>query len=196
MTININQNGYAMIEGRKIFVGNGGEGSGNFGHEGRPGEVGGSGEGGSGGDSKGTGWVKVKDVSLPENPALPHWAQGKGADNPKFSSKEEMISSLAKLDYNEMIASSFPGGVDKAKGKTSTVQEIPINALYHSLQGNVKAGWLKESLEGRYGPLKGAITVVKNGDKYMLWDGHHRAEIARALGNTTIKAKVYEPKNK
>jgi hypothetical protein len=50
MTIKIDETGHATIGQRRVFIGNGGAGSGNFGHAGRPGLVGGSGLGGEVGD--------------------------------------------------------------------------------------------------------------------------------------------------
>jgi len=144
--------------------------------------------------TSGTTWAdKSKEVARPlDDPRLPAWAQGKGAPNPIFSSKEDALKSLSKFDDKDLILSSFPGGIDLSKSgaKLYKGQQISIDKLYHSIQGDVSVVPLRKYLALNPEKYKEIEVIYRNG-RYMILDGHHRVEAARALGQKFINAKVW-----
>jgi len=142
-------------------------------------------------------WVTASDPAPAlEHPELPAWAQGKGAPNPKFGSADAALESLKSFNETTMLRSSFPGGVDISGATRKIVTksvEVPIDKLYHSIQGDVDVRGVRiylDKLASGKKITKIEVLFNESDGTYMIVQGHHRAEAFRAAGRKTILADV------
>ena len=65
-------------------------------------------------------------------------------------------------------------------------------ATQHTVRGPTVERLAREIKAGTRKPGKDTIVVVKVGSKLFLYDGHHRATVGKALGQTQMLAHVFE----
>ncbi len=110
-------------------------------------------------------------------------------------------------DVSEMLP--FDDVVD-ALGRRSEVdrgvQTIPLDAIvgtvgrrreefdrsFRPVSGRLRDRWQRVLAARRRGETMPPIDVYRIGDLYFVEDGHHRVSVARAVGDTTIEARVKE----
>jgi hypothetical protein len=77
------------------------------------------------------------------------------------------------------------------RGKTGPVRDVPINKLV-ATQGDLNPSYMADLLAGGKPRSDDDPTVVKVGDEYHIDNGHHRAALAHARGEKSIRAQVFE----
>jgi hypothetical protein len=65
-----------------------------------------------------------------------------------------------------------------------------FDAAFHPLQSHTQQRWLGLATAWHQGVPLPPIELIRVGDVYFVWDGHHRISAARALGQQGIDAEV------
>jgi hypothetical protein len=75
------------------------------------------------------------------------------------------------------------GSVERARSQDFDAEFRPRNP-------QLKARWLSVAAHRQAGRALPPVDLVQVGERYFVVDGHHRISVDRALGHTTIRARV------
>jgi hypothetical protein len=102
---------------------------------------------------------------------------------------EEVVAALGRrgesdLGVQEIALDSIVGTVDR--GRSS------FDRAFRPATREVRGRWERIAAARRRGEAMPPIDVYRIGELHFVRDGHHRVSVARALGETTIEARVRE----
>jgi hypothetical protein len=78
--------------------------------------------------------------------------------------------------------------IDQIRGSEGRVRDFDRN--FNPLEDRTRERWMGIASARMRGKRLPAVILIQIGDLYFVRDGHHRISVARALGDTSIEAKV------
>ena len=102
---------------------------------------------------------------------------------------EEVVAALGRQGQRDLGVQSIPldsvvGTVDRRPGQ--------FDRAFRPVSTDVRGRWERIAAARRRGESLPAIQVYRIGELHFVLDGHHRVSVARALGDSTIDARVID----
>jgi hypothetical protein len=120
--------------------------------------------------------------------SLARWVRSDAEDPRETLSFSEVVDALGRRGERYLGIQVIP--MDAIVGSVDKVRDF--DRRFRPTSGRSRERWERMALKSRTGEAFPPIEVYKLGNLYFVRDGHHRVSVGRALGATSIEAKVTE----
>ena len=103
---------------------------------------------------------------------------------------EQLHATCTILDDQDLGLQSV--GISQIQGSVNPGRSYDFDTEFRPLKAHNKERWLGLAAACIQGMKIPPVVLVKVGDIYFVQDGHHRISVAKAMGETEIKAVVSE----